>query len=76
MWLWTYGWTDGQNNGQTDRIMSGHVIYVHRHAKNYDFPMNSVIFTKALPTDGPMDRPTDQRTDIPSYRDATATLTR
>ena len=68
--------------------MDRHAIYVHRHAKNDDFPIDFAIFTKALPTDqptdqrtngptdGPTDRPTDQRTDgrtdIPSYRDAIA----
>ena len=37
--------------------MDGHAIYVHRHAKNNDFPMDFAIFTKAIqinqPTDGP-----------------------
>ena len=46
------------------------------HAKNDDFPIDFVIFTKALPTDQPTDPPTDgpmdQRTDIPSYRDVIA----
>ena len=73
MWLQTCGLmdgqTDGQNNIQTDRIISG-------HAKNYDFPMDLAIFTKALATDGPTDLRTDRRTvrrtDIPSYRDAIA----
>ena len=48
--------------------MDGHAIYMHGHAKNDDFPIDFAIFTKALPTDGP----TDQQTDIPSYRDAIA----
>ena len=60
--------------------MDGHTIYIHRQAKNNDFPIDFAIFTKALrtdiPTDGPTDRrtdgPTDRRTDIPSYRDMLA----
>ena len=51
-------------------------MYVHRHAKNNDFPIDFTIFTKALRTDGPTDQrtngPTDRRTDKPSYRDAIA----
>ena len=43
--------------------MDRHTIYVHRHAKNDDFPIDFAIFTKALrtdrPTDGWMDGPTD-----------------
>ena len=54
--------------------MDGHAIYIHRHAKNNDFPIDYAIFTKALwtdqPTDGPMDKPTDQPTDKPSHRNA------
>ena len=64
------GKREGQNNGHTDRIMGGqtnermdNVIYVHRHAKNNDFPIDSAIFTKALRTDGRIDRRTDGRTD-------------
>ena len=34
--------------------------------------LDFAIFTKALRTDGPTDRPTDQRPDKPSYRDAIA----
>ena len=52
--------------------MDGHTIYIHRHAKNNDFPIDFAIFTKALRTDGPTDGPTDRRTDIPSYKDAIA----
>ena len=63
--------------------MDGHVINVDRHAKNYDFPKDLVIFYKSVTdrrtdrrTDGLTDQPTDQRTyrrtDIPSYRDAIA----
>ena len=48
--------------------MDRHAIYVHRHAKNNDFPVDFAIFTKALRTNGP----TDRRTDTPSYRDAIA----
>jgi len=33
------------------------------HAKNDGFPLDFAIFTKALPTNGSMDRPTDQLTD-------------
>ena len=47
-------------------------MYVHRYAKNNHFPLNFAIFTKALQTDGPTDRPMDRRTDKPSYRDAIA----
>ena len=36
--------------------MDRHAIYVHRHAKNDDFPIDFAIFTKALPTDGQTDR--------------------
>ena len=49
-------------------------MYVHRDAKNNDFPMDYAIFTKALPTNGPTDGPTDGptngRTHTPGYRDA------
>ena len=52
--------------------MDGHAIYMHRYAKNNDFPIDFAIFTEVLRTDGPTDQrtngPTDQRTDIPSYR--------
>ena len=47
---------------------------MQRHAKKYDFPMDLAIFTKVLPTDGPTNGPTDQRMDIPSYRDAMVVL--
>ena len=47
-------------------------MYMHRHAKNSDFSIHFAIFTKALRSDGPTDGPTDQRMDIPSYRDAIA----
>jgi len=33
------------------------------HAKNDGFPIDFAIFTKALPTYGSMDGPTDQTTD-------------
>ena len=42
--------------------MDGHVLCVHIHAKNDDFPMDFVIFKKALPTDGPTNGPTDRHT--------------
>ena len=46
--------------------MNGHAIYVHRDAKNNDFPMDFAIFTKALRTDprtdGPTNGPTNGRT--------------
>ena len=47
--------------------MDGHVIYVHRLAKNYDFLMDLTIFTKALPTDGPTDGPTKGPTNGRTY---------
>ena len=47
-------------------------MYVYRHAKNNHFPIDFVIFTKALRTNGPTDGPTYRRTDRPSYRDAIA----
>ena len=37
--------------GQTNELMDMQYIY----AKNDDFPIDFVIFTKALPTDGPTD---------------------
>ena len=51
--------------------MDGHAIYVQGHAKNYYFPIDFAIYTKALwtngpthgPTDGPMDQLTDQQTN-------------
>ena len=42
--------------------MDRHVIYVHRHAKNNDFPKDFAIFTKALRTDRRTDGPTDRPT--------------
>ena len=57
-----------QKNGQTDKIINGHAIYVHRHAKNNPFPIDFAISTKALPTDGLTDGPTDQPTDRPTDR--------
>ena len=46
--------------------MDGHATYMRRHAKNDDFPIDFLIFTKALPTDrrtdGPTDGPIDGRT--------------
>ena len=40
---------------------------MHRHAKNNDFPIDFVIFTKALGADGPTDGPTDGLTDGRTY---------
>ena len=60
-------WTDWQNNGRTGQWMDGHAIYMHRHAKNNDFPIDFVIFTKALRTDGPTGQRTDEPTDGRTY---------
>jgi len=50
--------------------MDTHAMYVHRHAKNNNFPIDFAIFTKALWTDGPMDQltngPMDQQTNGPT----------
>ena len=50
--------------------MDGHAMYVHRHATNNHFPIDFMIFTKALRADGPTDQrtngPTDQRTNGPT----------
>jgi len=40
--------------------MDGHAIYMQKHARNNDFPIDFAIFTKALRTNRWM--------DIPSYR--------
>ena len=53
--------------------MDGFAIYVRRHLKNNDSPLDLAMFTKVLPTNQRTDRQTDQPTDIPSYRDAIAT---
>ena len=52
--------------------MDRHAIYVYRNATNNDFPIDFAIFTNALRTNQRTDGPTDQQTDIPSYRDAIA----
>ena len=54
--------------------MDGHAIYMHRYAKNNDFPIIFAVFTKALRTnrrtnqitDGQTDRPTNQLTNGPT----------
>ena len=62
MWLQKYGLmdgqTDGQNNGQTDRIMDGHVIYVlfRFHCHSYLICVKS---KSGLQTCGWTDRQTD-----------------
>jgi len=48
------GWTNGQNNGKTDRYIDGQSnewMDMHREAKINDFPIDSAIFTKASRTD-------------------------
>ena len=52
--------------------MDRHAIYVYRNATNDDFSIDFAIFTKALKTNRPTERPTDGRTDIPSYSYAIA----
>ena len=47
--------------------MDGHSIYMHRRAKNNDFPIDFASFTKTLWTNGPTDRPTDGPTDGRTY---------
>ena len=62
--VWIDGQTNGQNNGQTDRYidgqtMDGHAIYMHRDAKNNDFPIDFAIFTIVLRTDPRINQQTD-----------------
>jgi len=54
---------DRQKNGRTDQLMDGHEIYLRRHAKGNDFPVDFAIFTKALQTNRWIDRPTGRPTD-------------
>ena len=65
---------DGQNNGQTDRIMGGQTNkWMDMQYMCMDMQKTMIfqqIFTKALRTDRRTNGPTDQWTDIPSYRDA------
>ena len=80
MWLQTYGWmdgqTDGQNNGQTDRIMGGQTYeWIDMQYMRIDM-QKTMIFQKILrflqkhygPTNGPTDGPTDRRTHGPTDR--------
>ena len=78
MWLQTYGWMDGQidgqNNGQTDRMMGGETnkwMDMQQTCKKWWFSNRFCDFYKSI-TNRRTDGPTDRRTDIPSYRDAIA----
>ena len=56
---WTSGWTYEWTNGWTMFLSYTDAIDA---SENDDFPTDSAFFTKALPTNGPMDQRTNKRT--------------